>query len=787
MGPVISVYTPSNTDPGTLKRIFVQRHRLLEKLVERLARSMTSADKHHALLVGPRGSGKTHLVTLVEHELRGRPGLSGVMRIAWLGEDATIATLVDLAFSVAEQLARAYPDEFPADFRDPVRGLSPDDAAEATLAAVLERLGERSLVLFMENLERAFAGLGDPGRKRWRAFLQETRKIATLATSQRLFEAVSSREEAFFGFFDIHHLQALSVAEAHELMVRISAEQGKVELTEFLGTSAGRYRVRALHHLAGGNHRLYVMLSEFLTKDSLDDLVEPFDLLAEELTPYFQSRILALAPQQARVVECLCAASGAMTVKEVAEDTFIAERSCSKQLGELKGKGYVRSHRRGRESFYEVTEPLMRLCLEVKQQRGRPLRLVAQFLRAWFSAEALGELCDDTSLSPRGAAYRTQALRLHKGFDDFIAADLRREIDASLAALDFTGTAALADELRHIDPTAADHVGARLRAASGDRDKGAPRNPDAETLLAEGIECRDRDDHERAVELYTWVAERNEATAEQHAAALFYRAYSRQRLGDPTGALADYVAVVQSEGVPGELRAWALYRRAICHVQRSELPRALSDLERVIDQRGAPVGARARALAWRGTLHWQAGRDAEAQRDYEAVLALPDNSSRGRTFALFNLPEPMVVTSSRAAMLDALRAAFRDGDRESDAYGGTPHALLTSVLRRGHSEWRQYVADLVPIYVQNGAASLLGDGVTRTLAELDASGYSDEHLDAWNEAWQAAGAGIEALDLPLSVLDAAVAAIQTKSDRPLLRLPVEVRELVRPLLSRSLG
>ena len=485
MGPVISVYTPSNTDPGTLKRIFVQRHRLLEKLVDRLARSMTSADKHHALLVGPRGSGKTHLVTLVEHELRGRPGLSGVMRIAWLGEDATIATLVDLAFSVAEQLARAYPDEFPADFRDPVRGLSPDDAAEATLAAVLERLGERSLVLFMENLERAFAGLGDPGRKRWRAFLQETRKIATLATSQRLFEAVSSREEAFFGFFDIHHLQALSVAEAHELMVRISAEQGKVELTEFLGTSAGRYRVRALHHLAGGNHRLYVMLSEFLTKDSLDDLVEAFDLLAEELTPYFQSRILALAPQQARVVECLCAASGAMTVKEVAEDTFIAERSCSKQLGELKGKGYVRSHRRGRESFYEVTEPLMRLCLEVKQQRGRPLRLVAQFLRAWFSAEALGELCDDTSLSPRGAAYRTQALRLHKGFDDFIAADLRREIDASLAALDFTGTAALADELRHIDPTAADHVGARLRAASGDRDKGAPRNPDAETLLAE--------------------------------------------------------------------------------------------------------------------------------------------------------------------------------------------------------------------------------------------------------------------------------------------------------------
>ncbi|MFM8475364.1 MAG: hypothetical protein ACKOEO_06155, partial [Planctomycetaceae bacterium] len=56
---VISAYTPSNTDRGILKRIFVQREKLLERIVDRLSRSMTTGDKHQMLLVGPRGWVKT--------------------------------------------------------------------------------------------------------------------------------------------------------------------------------------------------------------------------------------------------------------------------------------------------------------------------------------------------------------------------------------------------------------------------------------------------------------------------------------------------------------------------------------------------------------------------------------------------------------------------------------------------------------------------------------------------------------------------------------------------------
>ena len=121
--PVISAYTPSNTDRELLKRIFVQRERLLDRIVDRLARSMLTDDKHHILLIGPRGSGKTHLVSLVEYELRKRSELSDAMRVAWLGEDDTFTGLIDIALGIADQLATEYPDEFDADYRASVRGL----------------------------------------------------------------------------------------------------------------------------------------------------------------------------------------------------------------------------------------------------------------------------------------------------------------------------------------------------------------------------------------------------------------------------------------------------------------------------------------------------------------------------------------------------------------------------------------------------------------------------------------------------------------------------------------
>ncbi len=580
----ISAYTPSNTDAETRERIFVQRHQLLHKTVGWCEESMLTGNKHHVLFIGPRGCGKTHLVSMVHDRVSRNLELADKMRVAWLGEDTVFTGLIDLALEIADELAKEYPSEFECDYRANARSLSSNDAAEQILGEIVRRLGDKSILLVMENLDRAMRGLGDTGQKKWRAFLQEQGRVATVATSQQLFEDVSSRSAAFYGFFEIIHLEPLSVEDARELMERIALENDKQDLVEFLKTPEGRYRVRALHHLAGGNHRMYVLLSEFLTKESLDQLVACFEELADELTPYFQERLGSLSPQQARIVQSLCSGDGAMTVKEIAEDTFIAERNASRQLGELKQRGYVASEKRGKEAFYDMTEALMRLCLDVRKRRGKPIRLVAAFLRAWYSAEQKG-----LSLSKRG---------------------------------------------------------------------------------------------------------------DIHA-----------KLGDSDKAIADCSAVIEMVGI----------------------------------------------------------------------------SSSIRTCALFSLAEVMMPMRSLDESIESLQRAFQDGDPETSEYGGDPKAIIENILRREHPSWPEFIEKLIPVYAQYGKLNSLGSGLTESITTLDKGSYSEDQLDLWNSSWQKFGGKYEELSIPIAALDAAVQTIKSDSDRPLFKLPLEIRNLVRPLLKNTLS
>jgi tetratricopeptide (TPR) repeat protein len=846
--PILSTYTPSNTDPELLKRIFVQREKLLERIVDRLSRSMTTGDKHHILLIGPRGCGKTNLVSLAVWELQKKSQLADCMRIAWLGEDDSFTGLIHLAFGIASQLSKEYPKEFPADFKTAVRGLSNDDAALAVLRSIVGRLGARNLLLVTENMDQTFHSLGDSGQKKWRAFLQETRKIATLATAQQLFSGVSDRNEAFFGFFDIQHLKPLSVDEAVELITRISLEHSNRELIRYLKSAEGQFRIRALHYLAGGNHRMYVLLSEFLTKESLDDLVAAFDSLANDMTPFFQERIRSLPDQQRQLVQCLCDAQGALTVKEVASETFIDERVCSKQLGNLKDKGYVRSEKRGKESYYDMAEPLMRLCLEVKNQHGRPLRLLARFLRAWFPVTELKSKLIGNS-NGRVSDYCKLAIESGDGFKGTLAMTLCSEIDSKISDGDFETAEKLIKELEFADPSSAksasiDQATARLRRGvkyhqQGDFElalsdysavvemSGASVELRAKALFNRGVTYGKQGDIERQLSNYSSVVEMPDAPVEMRAKSLLYRGVAYGKQGDFERELSDLSAVVEMANVPMELRACALCFRGFTYGRQRDFERELADYSAVVEMPDAPVDLRALALSIRGISYEQQGEIDRALMDYSAVIAMPDApvndsasarfaravanrrtkhfkesvadfeafvaipsiSPKQRTEGLFAIVELMINHCSLEDVKTALARAFVEGARETNEYGGAPRDLLSMVLGRSPAQWANYISVIASMYIEYGCADKLGQGITKSIQHLDEGGFSKSQIESWNAAWQQAGQGCDALEIPLRCLDAAVEVMNSdpRSDRALFRLPLELRGLVRPLLNRSLG
>ena len=347
---------------------------------------------------------------MIYHRVSGNKTFKDKLKIAWLREEEWgVATFLDLLVRILNSLIEEYKDPNLEEQVKDLYSVSTEQAEQLAGHILRQYCQDKTLLLLMENLDEIFKGLDESGQQACRAYLQNYGFITIVATSQSLFKGVQSRNLPFYGFFSSTHLKPLVLEEAIALLVNIAKWRGDQKLADLLITPLGKSRIRAIHHLAGGNHRIYIIFSQFLTTDSLDSLVEPFMKTLDDLTPFYQSRMQFISPQQRKIIEYLCEQRGAIAVKEIAQHCFISPQTASSQLKQLRDMGYVYADSQGRESFYELQEPLMRICLEAKKRRGTPNQLFISFLRVWFSRE---ELENRLEILPLDAIFDRECTRL---------------------------------------------------------------------------------------------------------------------------------------------------------------------------------------------------------------------------------------------------------------------------------------------------------------------------------------------------------------------------------------
>jgi tetratricopeptide (TPR) repeat protein len=401
---LLSNFTPSIMAPQVLEDILVQRHELVADLVDRIAISITTENKHFPLLIGARGMGKTHLVSIVYNRIQPRDDLRERVIIGWLREEEWgISSWLDLVVRIFRSIGEEYPDteigSIAINNITILQNHSPTEAEVLAESLLAELVGKKTLFLIIENLDDVFDGMGTNGQQRLRSFLQEYKCCTILATTPVLFNGITSRDEAFYGWFTPFHLQPLTHANAIELLTNIAEQSGDKELANFLHTPAGSARVRAVHRLAGGNPRVYTLFAQLITKQDLDSLVGAFMKMLDDLMPYYQSRMAMLSPQQRKIVAYLVDNTEAVIVKDIATWCFATPQTISSQLKDLKGKGYVKSESHGKESYYELTEVLMRLCLEIKKYRGKEVESLVEMIRIWYRPEEIKVQFDRLSSS----------------------------------------------------------------------------------------------------------------------------------------------------------------------------------------------------------------------------------------------------------------------------------------------------------------------------------------------------------------------------------------------------
>ena len=718
-GKTIWVFTPSRTDPKDLEFILVQRQSLLRDAVERVQESALTNHKHHLLFVGPRGCGKTHLVTLIVSRLAEDESLTNHLRIAWLNEDETCTTLLELLLKIHAALEKRYPAEFHADMLSPAFDLKQDAALEFVSKHLLSALGSRTLLVVTENLDAIFEGLGDSGQKQLRSFIQENPRLSIVATAQRLVEDLSNRNSPFFGFFQTEHLKPLTVTQATELLQNIARLQNKDSVVDFLATSQGRSRVRAIHHLSGGNHRIYIVLSQFITRDSVDALLEPFMKMVDELTPYYQERFRWLPPLQRKIVEYLCTCEGTVPVKDIAKRLFATPQTISSQLQDLREKGYVEANQRGRESLYEISEPLMRICVEVKDnQRMQPLRLLVDFLRVWYDDQDLKLRLD--TLEPASTSFSYLQSAIQKNRTD---GNLRKQI-----------------LLDHLQLSLPEETPSVVREGMVNGLKNAP-----EELLMALQSMSEKMPAEAVLSLNEAIAE--EATPATKVGLLLVRAIIHSELEDRAKEIADYTAVIDLPGAPAKHVAKALLNRGLAHLSNGRKKESRSDFETLIRLRQTPVETIAYAHLFIAENHFSDGRWSEGFQSLEASL---DRGAKAQP----------AYRGNPAGLIGVVFSA-----------GLNPEGR------------RSKVAEFLRLYQKHQALPALGAAVIQHIGSIYRSGEpfpSTDNLESWRSAWEQASEGVSDLRLSLRLLNTSIAFLKTggKDRSILLNLASTERSIV---------
>lgn len=382
----ISRFTPSTMPEDLLARLFVVRQPVLESLMKRVGDLGATPSPHHTLLVGPRGAGKTHLISLVYHRAKQLADArkNARLRIAWLPEDPW--TIVSYARLLAAILERVAPDT----------GVKSADEAELDARLRSTSRKDGPVLVLMENVDQILDALGEVGQQKLRNLLQTESGVLIIGSTTRLDRSLSSHAAPFFGFFDTIRLEPFSPEEAREMLTALAREVGNTELAERLSSSGALARIHTIAHLAGGQPRLWALLGSALTVEDLRDLAALLLNRFDDLTPYYQEQLARLSPLQRLVVAELAAADRPLPVKDIAERVGSDQRSVAKAVGDLAERGWLKPVSTiftelldRRRTYYDLAEPLARLAFQIKESRGEPLPLVVDFLVNWFDADQL--------------------------------------------------------------------------------------------------------------------------------------------------------------------------------------------------------------------------------------------------------------------------------------------------------------------------------------------------------------------------------------------------------------
>jgi hypothetical protein len=379
------LFNPSQASTEELESTFVGRHPLLERIESDLIRDRQVGTPRHWQIIGPRGSGKSHLTELLARRMRAHHN----WRIARLPEEnyqvASLGELLEQILMRSENLVG----------RSPLAGTSDDIQLQERALDRLRQLHATSkgpLLVVLENIaslfERQLKSTRDQARLR--DILTNDPPFILIATSTSQSNATTKHSAPLYEFFQTLVLDDLTQSDITQLVrARADWEQNAPLLADFERVKG---RIEAIYHLSGGNPRLalalYRVVQHGVTTEHPDKIMKLLDVV----TPKYKSRLNDIPPQAARVLTEMAIADSVITPAEIARRCRMPTNQVTAQIKKLLDERLViqggKPNRRSR--LYELKDRLMRIWLQMRESVGaaKRLRFLAEFFERWYANRA---------------------------------------------------------------------------------------------------------------------------------------------------------------------------------------------------------------------------------------------------------------------------------------------------------------------------------------------------------------------------------------------------------------
>ena len=569
---------------------FVVRQGELNIVLEVLRGNIDSPSCQHALLVAPRGQGKTMLLARIAAELRIDEYLSAhLLPVRFMEESLEIFTLADFwletLFHLAREVATLNPELSRelrlthADLAGRYNEASVEGYSFAAVVAAADRL-DRQLVLMVENLQALSQSVDEDFGWKLRKVLQCESQIMLLGTATSRFAALDDATQPFFEFFRMVVLDPLDTKGCQRLWKMVG------------GNPIAQWEIRPLEILTGGNPRLLVIVGMFARHRSFHQLMEALVGLIDEYTEYFRGHLDVLAKTERRVYLAVIDLWQPSTAAEVAARARMDIRPVSTLLGRLKERRVINIDNSGPKRLYSASERLYCIYYKLRHERNQAgvVRLLLQFMAAFYAPRESARLLQGF----------WQEMESTSGFRPLIAE-------------------AVAESSR--DDKALDY---HLQVAND--------------LMVEAQQHVWRGHPKEAVAVYNGVTERFGDSSRTKlrqfvAAALTDMANCRVQLGEPERALPIWDEVVTRFGSSSAPKLQQMVAIALLNkgtALRSDLndfPAALTAFESVIARSDADDDKKlmilvANAMVGKASAHQALGQHAEAKAAFEEMLAM---------------------------------------------------------------------------------------------------------------------------------------------------------------------